>query len=204
MGQWNQNQWQSPVPYANATANLLASAYCPGDQSAATLPGFTLGVKNEDGADAGVAKISDFIENYAQTGLPMISTIDGLPIGALHWDDATVPASSYTSILMHYAFEIVGGVATLPGVAGEYKLSQNYPNPFNPTTTIRYGLPHRSHVVLAVFNTLGQEVAVLQTGDQEAGYHEAKFDGTNCASGVYFYRIQAGSFVQTKRLLLLR
>jgi hypothetical protein len=204
MGQWNQNQWGDPAWPGQPTNALLMSAYVPGDKDANTLPGFTNGVKDENAQTNRVTKVSDFIENYAQTGLPMISTIDGLPIGALHWDDATVPASSYTSILMHYAFEIVGGVATLPGVAGEYKLSQNYPNPFNPTTTIRYGLPHRSHVVLAVFNTLGQEVAVLQTGDQEAGYHEAKFDGTNCASGVYFYRIQAGSFVQTKRLLLLR
>jgi hypothetical protein len=83
-------------------------------------------------------------------------------------------------------------------------LHQNYPNPFNPSTTIRYGLPHKSTVQLTVFNTLGQQVAVLEQGEKEAGYHEVKFDGTGLSSGVYFYRLQAGDFVQTRKLLLLR
>ena len=85
-----------------------------------------------------------------------------------------------------------------------FSLEQNYPNPFNPGTTIRYSLPSRSHVTLTVFNMLGQEVALLQNGEQEAGYHEVKFDGSGLSSGVYFYRMQAGDFVQTRRLLLLR
>jgi len=84
------------------------------------------------------------------------------------------------------------------------RLYENYPNPFNPLTTIRYGLPNRSHVTLTVFNTLGQQVAVLQNAEQEAGYHEVQFDASGLASGVYFYRMQAGDFVATKRLLLLR
>ncbi len=83
-------------------------------------------------------------------------------------------------------------------------LEQNYPNPFNPTTTIRYALPERSPVTLAVFNALGQQVAVLQHGEQEAGYHEAQFDGSELASGIYLYRLQAGDFVQTRRLVLIR
>lgn len=85
----------------------------------------------------------------------------------------------------------------------EFSLNENYPNPFNPSTTIRYGLPARSQVTLAVFNTLGQQVAVLQNGEQEAGYHEAHFDGSRLSSGVYLYRMQAGSYVETKKLLLV-
>jgi hypothetical protein len=84
------------------------------------------------------------------------------------------------------------------------KLFQNYPNPFNPSTTIRYGLPHRSHVLLTVYNTLGQKVAELVDQDIDAGYHEVQFDGRKLASGAYFYRLQAGDFFQTRKLLLLK
>ena len=93
------------------------------------------------------------------------------------------------------------GGSTQPG---GYVLLQNYPNPFNPTTTIRYGIPRQSAVTLSVFNTLGQHVATLVNETQAAGYHEVKFDGSNLASGVYFYRLTAGYFVATNRLLLLR
>jgi hypothetical protein len=89
-------------------------------------------------------------------------------------------------------------------VAVEFELYDSYPNPFNPSTTIRYALPYSSNVALAVFNALGQQVATLVNGIQQAGYHEVKFDGSNLASGVYFYRIQAGSFVQAKKLILVR
>lgn len=85
-----------------------------------------------------------------------------------------------------------------------FTLSQNYPNPFNPSTIIRYGLPHRAYVTMTVFNTLGQRMETLVKGDQEAGYHEVLFDASSLSAGTYFYRLQAGQFVQTKRLLLLR
>jgi photosystem II stability/assembly factor-like uncharacterized protein len=85
-----------------------------------------------------------------------------------------------------------------------FSLLQNYPNPFNPSTTIRYGLPQRSRVLLSVFNTFGQQVAVLVREEQEAGYHEVRFVGSGLSSGVYFYRLSAGDFVQTRKLLLLR
>ena len=85
-----------------------------------------------------------------------------------------------------------------------YGLHHNFPNPFNPLTTIRYGLPNRSHVTLTVFNTLGQQVALLVNGDMEAGYHEAKFDASGLSSGVYLYRLQAGDFTQAKGLMLLK
>jgi hypothetical protein len=95
----------------------------------------------------------------------------------------------------------VRGQNPLPGV---FALDQNYPNPFNPSTTIRYGLPNRSHVNLTIFNTLGQQVAILLNGEQEAGYHEAKFDGGVLSNGVYYYKFQSGEFVQVKKMILLR
>ena len=86
----------------------------------------------------------------------------------------------------------------------EFSLSQNYPNPFNPQTLIRYGLPQKAHVRLEVYNILGERIALLLDMTQEAGYHEALFDGHNLASGLYFYRIRANDFVQVRKLLLLR
>ena len=96
------------------------------------------------------------------------------------------------------------GVGTEAQVPTVFSLDQNYPNPFNPSTTIRYGLPDRSHVRLTVYNTLGQQVSVLQNGDQDSGYHEVRFDGSGLSSGVYLYRLQAGSFTETRRFLLIR
>ena len=93
-----------------------------------------------------------------------------------------------------------------PGQSGTpaFSLRQNYPSPFNPSPMIGYTLARRSHVTLSVYNTLGQQVAALINENQESGNHEVRFDGSGLASGVYFYRIQAGDFVQTKRLILLR
>jgi hypothetical protein len=89
-------------------------------------------------------------------------------------------------------------------IPGSFELCQNYPNPFNPSTTIRYALPERSHVTLTIFNTLGEVVANLVGGEQEAGYHEVVFDASGLSSGVYFYRLRAKDVVQTKRLAVLR
>jgi hypothetical protein len=86
----------------------------------------------------------------------------------------------------------------------QYTLAQNFPNPFNPTTTIQYGLPMSAFVSLRVFNTLGEQVADLVEGDRESGYHTVTFDASNLSSGVYFYRLQAGDFVQTRRLMILK
>ncbi len=86
----------------------------------------------------------------------------------------------------------------------EFGLLQNYPNPFNPTTVIGYRLPVISNVELNIFNLLGQKVAVLVKERQNAGEHKVQFEGSGLASGVYFYQLRAGSYVSTKKLLLLR
>ena len=85
-----------------------------------------------------------------------------------------------------------------------YALEQNYPNPFNPTTGIRYQVPGVSDVKLAVYDLLGREVAALVNERKAPGSYPVKFDANGLASDVYFYRLQAGDFVQTKKLLLLR
>jgi hypothetical protein len=86
----------------------------------------------------------------------------------------------------------------------EIYLMQNYPNPFNPTTTINYQIPKQVHVTLKIFDVLGREVATLVNKSEEAGYKSVTFDANKLPSGVYFYRLQADSFVQTNKMLLMK
>ena len=85
-----------------------------------------------------------------------------------------------------------------------YALEQNYPNPFNPSTQIQFALPKASHVRLEVYNALGERIATLVDDTRQAGYYSEQFDATGLASGLYFYRLQAGDFLDTKKLLLLK
>lgn len=89
-------------------------------------------------------------------------------------------------------------------VPNEHVLHQNYPNPFNATTRIAYDLPKSSHVTLKVLDLVGREVITLASEMQSAGNHSATFDGSGLASGVYFYRLQAGDFIQIKKMMLLK
>ena len=86
----------------------------------------------------------------------------------------------------------------------DFRLSQNYPNPFNPVTTIRYSIPKENNVSLIVYNMLGEEVAELVNESQQIGNYEVELNATELSSGVYFYKIQAGSFVETKKMILLK
>ena len=86
----------------------------------------------------------------------------------------------------------------------EYSLKQNYPNPFNPVTTLEYTLLSPGEVSLIIYNLLGQEVANLVSDVQQAGYHEVVWNASNFASGIYFYRLQADDFVQTRKIVLLK
>lgn len=97
-----------------------------------------------------------------------------------------------------------GDVAAVKAAPLSFGLVGNYPNPFNPTTMIRYSLKEHSTVHLTVFNALGQQVAELVNGEVDAGYHDVRFDASRLASGVYFYRLQAGAQSETKRLVLTR
>jgi photosystem II stability/assembly factor-like uncharacterized protein len=85
-----------------------------------------------------------------------------------------------------------------------YTLEQNYPNPFNPTTTIGYVLKEKSNTKLILLNSIGEEVAVLVNEEQDKGFHKVDFSASTLSSGVYFYRLEAGSFVQTRKMILLK
>ena len=116
---------------------------------------------------------------------------------------ATDTAGNTSEFSMPLAVTVTG-IETNKDLPREFVLMQNYPNPFNPSTVIRFGLPSKSHVCLTVFNTLGQQIAVLYAGEQQAGYHEVTFDASGLSCGVYFYRLQTADLVQSKKLILLK
>jgi len=86
----------------------------------------------------------------------------------------------------------------------EFRLSQSYPNPFNPATTIRFSIPEEFFVTIKVFNTLGQEITALINENIIAGSYEVEFDASKLPSGIYYYKLQAGSFVETKKMVLMK
>ena len=98
----------------------------------------------------------------------------------------------------------VTDVEQTPLLPALFRLEQNFPNPFNPATTIQYDVPSRTHVALVVYNVLGQRVAELVHEEKDAGHYAIRFDASSLSSGVYLYRLQAGSYVQTRKLVLLK
>ena len=85
-----------------------------------------------------------------------------------------------------------------------FSISQNYPYPFNPSTAISCSLSKSGNVTLRIFNILGNEVATLVNEDKAAGQYKVEFDASNLSSGVYFYKIQTESFIETKKMILLK
>ncbi len=108
------------------------------------------------------------------------------------------------SIFAVLSSELPTSVTEMDELPDAFVLAQNYPNPFNPSTSIRYELPESAEVRLEVFNLLGERVATLVDARQEAGRHQVSFDAASLSSGVYLYRMQAGDFVQTRKLTLIR
>ncbi len=159
-------------------------------------------------SDSALAFLWPLHENLAYTNTTLLSAgMSGYPLGDLyHWFPtkyATWAAqqSQETQAIYHLisAVKEVGG--NLPV---SFALSQNYPNPFNPTTMISYSISANGFVTLKVFNVLGQEVETLFSGVQKAGNYQASFDGSKFASGIYFYRLDAGSTTVTKKMVLLK
>jgi hypothetical protein len=99
---------------------------------------------------------------------------------------------------------VVGVQNRSDDVPGSFALGQNYPNPFNPKTVVSCQWPVAGRVRLAVYDLLGREIAVLLDEQKAPGRYQVEFDGTRLSSGVYFYRLTAGDYVETRRMILLR
>jgi hypothetical protein len=143
---------------------------------------------------------------WAHFGLGSATVVDSIIV---NWPDGSlVDVALNIDADAYYTFTqgvgITGITNNISPIPMAFTLRQNYPNPFNPTTTIEFSLPVESDVHLVVTNILGEVVKVLAKGSYQAGNHKIRFDGTNLAAGVYFYRLQANTFVQVKKLVLLK
>ena len=102
-----------------------------------------------------------------------------------------------------------GYINELSSIPAEFTLLQNYPNPFNPETTIQFGLPHESKVVLKIYNLIGQEIKTLVNENRKAGFHKITWQGDNnfgqrVSSGVYLYKLYSGNFVEIKKMVVIQ
>ena len=125
---------------------------------------------------------------------------------SISWFVEVTDAEDTTASLEVFTFSVpdLVGVDDAAYLPTEYSLSQNYPNPFNPVTVIEYALPKSGEVRMIIYNLLGQEVARLVSGELDAGYHTVTWNASNVSSGIYFYRLQAGEFTRTRKMVLLK
>ena len=166
------------------------------------------------GVNGGVVRAIDFAGGNTVSGIWTPEEVDQPLTDALIAD--LVAGNIYVNLHTsdHGSGELRGQLSTqdvVTAVADEptvipriFVLLQNYPNPFNPTTTIEYVLPRSAEVLLTIYNLRGQEAVRLFEGQQTGGYHTATWNASHMASGIYFYRLQAGEFVQTRKMLLLK
>ncbi len=140
--------------------------------------------------------------------LPSYSTLlRGLNAGATYYwtvlsSDGHVTVASPDTF--NFVIDFGTGVGEQTGLPQEFALQQNYPNPFNPSTVIRYQLPVSSVVSLKIYNMLGQEIGVLVDEEQEAGFKSVEWSAANLPSGIYFYKLHAGSYSAVKKMMLVK
>jgi hypothetical protein len=148
-----------------------------------------------------VSVLNEMVEN---PGIPFGSILFGVKSRGLPYRSHRIVALLADPALVMRTTGATGtGEGPTPVPTG-IRLDQNYPNPFNPSTTITFSLPRLGAVSLRIFNLLGEEVTTLVTGNRDAGTHTVQWDASGQPSGVYFYRLEAGEFVETRKLVLVR
>ncbi|MBK9333708.1 MAG: T9SS type A sorting domain-containing protein [Ignavibacteria bacterium] len=130
------------------------------------------------------------------------NTFEDIPEGFVR-DYVLIIKGRYENTILNYRQLTSTKGNQIIGIPKVFKLHQNFPNPFNPATTIKFDLPIDGIVSIKVYDILGKEVYSLQEVRQ-AGFQQLNFNGSNVSSGIYFYKIAAGNFVQTKRMILLK
>jgi len=133
------------------------------------------------------------------------SGLTGAPINALAVCDTELFAGTAGNGVWHRPLaEMITNVKSSTELPKEFTIYQNYPNPFNPSTTIKYSIPKPSNVTLKVYDVLGSEIEALVQKIQTQGSYEVEFDGSELTSGIYFYRLRAGDYVETKKMIVLK
>lgn len=113
-------------------------------------------------------------------------------------------ASDHLPVYADFTFGVPTGVLPTDNIPTTFELKQNYPNPFNPSTSISYQIPIQSRVSLKIFDVLGNEIIELVNKDQSVGNYTVNFDASKISSGIYFYKLQAGNFTSTKKMVLMK
>ena len=132
--------------------------------------------------------------------------LDGLEDGLYDWSIRAVDAAYVGSVISTGTFQVGAptSVEADKNLPTKFSLEQNYPNPFNPTTTIKYSIPKEGIVTLKIYNIIGEEVTTLVNENKQVGNYNVSYSATNLSSGIYLYKLSAGSFVETRKMILLK
>lgn len=155
--------------------------------------------------DNPMSNVKGGAEQGEKLGLTMWSrsTNQEIPVSVVSVTDA-LTGQALSNTLKYNTDEVLIVRIAKVKLPGDYVLEQNYPNPFNPTTVIKYGLPKETYVTLAIYDAIGQRVMLLVHQEESAGYHEVTFDGSDLSSGIYFYKLTAGSFDKVDKMILIK
>jgi hypothetical protein len=200
------DQWtaKKPVP----TPRFGLQTYLLGDAI------YAIGGSQSQGTSLATVEVYHPLTDTWEQRPPMPQAVLGASGAVVNNTIYVIGGSSDWTAILNQVWEydpLTTGVGHASEFPKEFLLEQNYPNPFNPVTVIKYTVGGMrgegsgvSNVKLAVYDLLGREVSVLVNERKDAGVHEVKFEASGLSSGVYFYRIEAGSFVQTRKLMILR
>ena len=231
IGKYDGN-WSFPGGFINPTTNQATilgvttfSDWSLGDQSAlpvelssfsASVAGSNVKLRWETATEVNnygfeverkVGSLQSTVGNYEKVGFVNGSGNSNSPKN-YSFEDKNVSAGKYSYRLKQIdndgQFEYSKSIEVEFGTPKKFELSQNYPNPFNPTTTIRFDIPEPSNVKLTLFNILGQEIKTLVNEFKESGIHTINFDASDLNSEMYIYKLEAGSFTQTRKMTLVK
>ena len=157
-------------------------------------------------SNEGIATKDSFVINkYSSSYAANLNYIANNDKVFFTWSDARTPEKGYDVYGSIFNLNSITSVKEITSeIPRSFYLFQNYPNPFNPSTRIRFSIPEFSHVLIKIYDVLGNEIATLVDEDRPSGGYEVSFNGSNLASGFYFYRITAGNYSETRKMILLK